>query len=355
MGAVEISRLRLRYVCDINLALLCCRDPASDVSDVDLNQDPKVIEIPEKHSVAEFSNALAFLPFGKKIFVLCEAFGAFYLEVISDCSGIEQSKEKQRDSQYLDALQIHHNNRTMNPATIQTRLYILVPFSCKDYNSNDSSMGVLRVCDQLYNCLFGQHLNLANSAILLIVQSGGMIHWLPLCGSPSESDVLDGSSAGLVNGTNVLCDLEQDVVGVFSCTINASKSTNRGKSLPPQSVLLLIGRKGLVMIINRELRDGNLMPGFQRCLVPGPVVCCDVSAAVLFYSTGSDLLHVDLHEVLADSKGCGMVQHLKTKSFNICNIVALSICMRETASEYDCCIIVLCFLFNSLIFQRCSF
>lgn len=321
------------------------------MSGIDLDQDPRVTEISDKHSVAEFSNALAFLAFRKKIFVLCEAFGTLYLEVISDSSEIKQSTEEQKSFQHLDAHRSQNNNGAISTSTIQPQLYILVPFSYKDCDSNGFTIGVLRVCDQLYNCLFGRHSNLKNAEILLIVQPGGLIHWLPLCGFPSESD---GASASSINGANVLCDLEQDVIGVFSYTINDSKSTNRGKSLPPQSVLLLIGCQGSVLTIRCESRDGVLMPAFQRCLIPGPVVCCDVSAVALFYSTGQDLLHVDLGELFADSKQSGVVQHLKTKSFNIRNIVALSICVREIASEYDSCICFCVSSFLIVLFQGCS-
>ncbi|KAF1374081.1 hypothetical protein PFLUV_G00245550 [Perca fluviatilis] len=176
----------------------------------------------------------------------------------------------------------------------------------------------------LFKLLFGVDAALAKSPVILCGLPDGCLCFLPLR--------LPGSRL------RVLRSLEQPVVFV-----GASVVMERGPG--HAQCLVAVGELGKVVLIKTDKggsEGGGNRTGFIEGCVPGPVMCGCVDKNCLYYSTGSDLLVLDLSEGLSRREGQEKDEETSRKteaalqsptSLNVCRVAALAEPTCNTAGE----------------------
>ncbi|XP_053269731.1 Fanconi anemia core complex-associated protein 100 [Pleuronectes platessa] len=174
----------------------------------------------------------------------------------------------------------------------------------------------------LFKLLFGIDAALAKSPVILFGLPDGRLCFLPLR--------LPGSRL------RVLHSLEQPVVFVGASVV---KETDPGHA----QCLVAMGEQGRVVLmkaINGGSEGVGCTAGFIEACVPGPVVCGSVDQHHLYYSTGSDLLLLDLSEGSSGREGQEREEETSSKtpaalqsptSLNVCGVMALAAPERNTA------------------------
>ncbi|XP_041819124.1 Fanconi anemia core complex-associated protein 100 isoform X1 [Chelmon rostratus] len=174
--------------------------------------------------------------------------------------------------------------------------------------------GHFRLEPVLFKLLFGIDAALAKSPVILCGLPDGRLCFLPLR--------LPGSRL------RVLHSLEQPVVFVGASVVT---ETGPGHA----QCLVAVGELGRVVLIKTEKGGpegaGNIAAFIERC-VPGPVMCGCVDKNCLYYSTGSDLLVLDLEGSAGRE---GQERDVETSrntecalqsptSLNVCRVIALA-------------------------------
>lgn len=278
---------------------------------------------------AKVADAVAVFAFRRKTFVLSKAFALYRLQTFSEKSRDEDTKQLQSSKRDFPS-----NNETpdcpkatsSNACSVQ--VHILLPLSCKPSDFDESLENIYIVNDNLYNCLFGRELNVTDSAVVLIVEFGGIIRWLPL-------DTFESYRLGQKFSVgNVLCDLEQEVIGLFVVSSKSEKARDgHFEAIVPRSVLVVVGVEGLILVIGSDQRDGRLTATYTRHLIPGPVCCCDLSDFEFFASTGCEILQADFRCLVVNEKNTEAPFQLKTRSYSIYNVSALIVDKDTLPSE----------------------
>ncbi|KAK9530606.1 hypothetical protein VZT92_012097 [Zoarces viviparus] len=175
----------------------------------------------------------------------------------------------------------------------------------------------------LFKLLFGIDAALAKSPVVLCGLPDGRLCFLPL--RPPGSRL------------RVLHSLEQPVVFVGASGV---METGPGHA----QCLVAVGEQGRVVLIKSDKGGseggGNRTVFIEGC-VPGPVMCGCVDQKRLYYSTGSDLLVLDLSAVSSEGEGQQMMGTSSTTdaalqsptSLNVCRVVALAEPTCNTAGE----------------------
>lgn len=167
----------------------------------------------------------------------------------------------------------------------------------------------------LFKLLFGIDTALLKSPVILCGLPDGRLCFIPIR--------LPGSKL------RVLHSLEQPVVYVGASVV---METGPGHA----QCLVAVGQQGKVVLIMTEgggSEEGGMRAGFTEGCVAGPVVCACVHKHCLYYSTGSDLLALDLSEGSfgrteqardeeASSKRAAALQ--TPTSLNVCRVVTLA-------------------------------
>ncbi|XP_037611932.1 Fanconi anemia core complex-associated protein 100 isoform X1 [Sebastes umbrosus] len=176
----------------------------------------------------------------------------------------------------------------------------------------------------LFKLLFGIDAALAKSPVILCGLPDGCLCFLPLR--------LPGSRL------RVLHSLEQPVVFVGASVVT---ETGPGHA----QCLVAVGELGRVVLIKTDKggsEGGGSRAGFIEGCVPGPVTCGCVDRNGLYYSTGSDLLVLDLSEGSSRREGQEKDEETPSKrdaalqsptGLNVCRVVALAQPTRNTAGE----------------------
>ncbi|XP_070708074.1 Fanconi anemia core complex-associated protein 100 [Pempheris klunzingeri] len=166
----------------------------------------------------------------------------------------------------------------------------------------------------LFKLLFGIDAALAKSPVILCGLPDGCLCFLPLH--------LPGSRL------RVLHSLEQPVVFVGASVVI---ETCPGYA----QCLVAVGELGRVVLMKTDRggpdRGDNIAGFIERC-VPGPVMCGCVDKKYLYYSTGSDLLVLNLSEGSSRSESQERVEETSSKisapqspiSLNVCRVIALA-------------------------------
>ncbi|KAM3591918.1 uncharacterized protein V6R79_009476 [Siganus canaliculatus] len=184
-----------------------------------------------------------------------------------------------------------------------------LPFST---SSSETALTYGHYCLEsvLFKLLFGIDAALAKSPVIMCGLPDGRLCFLPLRLPGSRLQVLHG--------------LEQPVgfIGASSVT-----ETSPGHA----QCLVAVGEKGRVVLIKTNKagpEGGDVTARFtERCL-PGPVMCGYVDKKYLYYSTGSDLLRLDLSE-----GSCERDDALHSPaSLNVCRLMALTELPCESAA-----------------------
>lgn len=189
------------------------------------------------------------------------------------------------------------------------------------------SAGHLRLQPTLFKLLFGIDAALAKSPVVLCGLPDGRLYHLPLHLPASRLRILHSLEQPLV------------FIGLF-----AAEETDAGDA----SALVAVGDMGRVVLIQTE----SAAPGKEDCLarftencVPGPVICGCTHGNFLYYSTGSDLLRLDLSAgscskddpdkyIGTNSRGTDSPQQSPV-SLNVCRVVALAEASCTAAGEHQ--------------------
>ncbi|KAG8009061.1 hypothetical protein GBF38_011659, partial [Nibea albiflora] len=190
------------------------------------------------------------------------------------------------------------------------------PPSSSEATSTD---GQFRLEPALFKLLFGIDAALAKSPVILCGLPDGSLCFLPLR--------LPGSQL------RVLHSLEQPVVFVGACVV---METGPGHA----QCLVAVGELGRVVLIKTDKggpEGGGSIAGFIERCVPGPVMCGCVDKKCLYYSTGSDLLTLDLSqggeerdEEISNKTGAALQS---PASLNVCRVIAVAEPTCNTAGE----------------------
>uniref|UniRef100_A0A3Q0QYJ3 FA core complex associated protein 100 n=1 Tax=Amphilophus citrinellus TaxID=61819 RepID=A0A3Q0QYJ3_AMPCI len=237
-----------------------------------------------------------------------EEFGSFSLPLISAVGcGDAESKRGPRRSSVLICI---HSGDVAAPSSS--------PTSVKSTAAQDH----FHLEPLLFKLLFGVEAALAKSPVILCGLPDGRLCFLPLR--------LPGSRL------RVLHSLEQPV-----CFVGASVVMETGHS----QCLVAAGERGRVVLIKTDKAGAEgegVVSGFTEGCVPGPVACGCVDKSCLYYSTGSDLLQLDLSEGSSgrESKGRGEETSSMTAavlqsptSLNVCRVIALAEPACNTAGD----------------------
>ncbi|XP_054625022.1 Fanconi anemia core complex-associated protein 100 isoform X2 [Dunckerocampus dactyliophorus] len=227
----------------------------------------------------------------ESIFSSYEMLGSFKLPVVSDT--------------------VHHStDKCRRP------LLLCVHSADTDASSDGLSSNHIYLGAILFKLLFGIDAALAKSPVIFCGLPDGR-----LCFTPQR---VPGSQL------KVLHSLEQPVVfvGAFA------------------GCLVAVGEQGRVVLITSQQagpEGGGLRAAFSEVCIPGPVVCACLDGQSLYYSTGSDLLVLDLSlrstggsesakgEVGSSNKRDGALY--QPTSLNVCGVIALVQHASNTAGE----------------------
>uniref|UniRef100_A0A3B3I1L0 FA core complex associated protein 100 n=1 Tax=Oryzias latipes TaxID=8090 RepID=A0A3B3I1L0_ORYLA len=163
----------------------------------------------------------------------------------------------------------------------------------------------------LFKLLFGVDAALAKSPVVIWGLPDGRLCFLPLHLSGSQ--------------IRVLHSLEQPVAFVGASVVS---ETDPGQA----QCLVAVGERGRVVLIRTDRsgpETGGSTAGFAERCVPGPVKCCCVDNNRLYYSTGSDLLTLNL---LGSSGRQDAAVQIPT-SLNVCRVIALAVHTCNEAGE----------------------
>ncbi|XP_061612306.1 Fanconi anemia core complex-associated protein 100 isoform X1 [Phyllopteryx taeniolatus] len=180
---------------------------------------------------------------------------------------------------------------------------------------SSSSLPSGHVCLEpvLFKVLFGIDAALAKSPVIFCGLLDGR-----LCFAAQR---LPGSQL------RVLHSLEQPVVFV---------GASAGTRTDPAECLVALGEQGKVVLVTSKQagpEGGGIVAAFTEVCVPGPVVCACLDKRCLYYSTGSDLLVLDLSQASTGGSEAAMGQAGSQKSasapqnvisLNVCRVIALT-------------------------------
>ncbi|XP_062298544.1 Fanconi anemia core complex-associated protein 100 [Scomber scombrus] len=176
----------------------------------------------------------------------------------------------------------------------------------------------------LFKLLFGIDTALAKSPVVLCGLPDGRLCFLPLR--------LPGSRF------KVLHNLEQPVIFVRASVVMETSERQA-------QCLVAVGEQGRVVLIKADEggpEGRGMIAGFTEGCVPGPVLCACVDKHCLYYSTGSDLLALDLSEGSSGRAVQGRDEDSYSKtvaavqsptSLNVCRVIALAERTYNSAGE----------------------
>nr|XP_046234185.1 Fanconi anemia core complex-associated protein 100 [Scatophagus argus] len=214
--------------------------------------------------------------------------------------------------------------RRMRPVLICVHSSDITPPSSTSLSETSLTEGHFHLESVLFKVLFGIDAALSKSPIILCGMPDGRLCYLPLR--------LPGSRL------QVLHSLEQPVVFVgASCVME----TGPGHA----KCLVAVGKLGRVVLIKMKKEGpeegGSTASFIERC-VPGPVMCGCMDKKCLYYSTGTDLMSLDLSEESSGRKGQEWDEESSSKTYtalqsptslNVCRVITLAEPTCNTAGE----------------------
>lgn len=180
------------------------------------------------------------------------------------------------------------------------------------------SAGHFLLQQTLFKLLFGIDAALAKSPVILCGLPDGRLYHLPLHLPASR--------------LRVLHSLDQPLA-----FIGTAEKTEAGEA----SALVAVGHMGRVVLIRAERPapgKEDYSAGFTETCVPGPVLCGCTHGHFLYYSTGSDLLQLDLSlgSLSKDDPDKHRQSFLQSPiSLNVCRVAALAKASSTAAGEQD--------------------
>lgn len=182
--------------------------------------------------------------------------------------------------------------------------------------------GHLSLQPTLFKLLFGIDAALTKSPVVLCGLPDGRLYHLPLHLPASR--------------LRILHSLEQPLVLLGS---SSAEDTGAGGA----STLVAVGKMGRVVLIRAESAAPgkvNCSTSFTETRVPGPVICGCTHRNFLYYSTGSDLLRLEVSVVGKEDPDKHNENYTdcflqNPVSLNVCRVVALAEASSSAAGERD--------------------
>ncbi|KAE8284408.1 Fanconi anemia core complex-associated protein 100 [Larimichthys crocea] len=294
-------------------------------SPADASSSPVELKISRECLVVPEEGVLSLLPVGSVLLTLSQRDTSWVLTVYnSPNQSASSSCEMLASYSLLQASGVVRNDTEERTGMRRRPVLICVhssdattsPPSSSEATSTD---GQFRLEPVLFKLLFGIDAALAKSPVILCGLPDGCLCFLPLR--------LPGSRL------RVLHSLEQPVVFVGACVV---METGPGHA----QCLVAMGELGRVVLIKTDKggpeRGGSIAGFIERC-VPGPVMCGCVDQKCLYYSTGSDLLTLDLSqggeerdEEISSKTGAALQS---PASLNVCRVIAVAEPTCNTAGE----------------------
>ncbi|XP_054605041.1 Fanconi anemia core complex-associated protein 100 isoform X1 [Nothobranchius furzeri] len=306
-----------RGVYGFNLQLLSHRHQSSSVA---ASSSPDEIDISSEFLVAGADGVSSLLLVGSVLLTLSQS-GASWLLTLY------KRPEQTLPSSYevIGSFCLPLVSPVIQGDAGQTTKSVLNCIHYDDGTPSSSSLGGTdtrssRVCLEpvLFKLLFGVEAALAKSPVILCGLPDGRLCFLPLR--------LPGSQL------RVLHSLEQPVVLVGASVVMETDPRHA-------RCLVVVGEQGRVVLIRTDKADperGGSVAGFTEVCVSGPVECGCVDQSCLYYSTGSDLLMLDLSERSAgreDNERSEEGARQNPTSLNVCRVIALNEPTRCAAGE----------------------
>ncbi|XP_005448206.1 Fanconi anemia core complex-associated protein 100 [Oreochromis niloticus] len=311
----------------VNLQFLLHRDQSSQA---DASSSPAELKISQDCLVVGADEVSSLLLVGSVLLTLCqrdaswlltlyktpkqtastshEEFGSFHLPLVSavDCGAAESNRGPRKTSVLIcihsGYVEASSPSNASAESTVAQDHFHLEPL--------------------LFKLLFGVEAALAKSPVILCGLPDGRLCFLPLR--------LPGSRL------RVLHSLEQPV-----CFVGASVVTETGHA----RCLVAAGERGRVVLIktdNAGSEGGSAVAAFTEGCVPGPVWCGCMDKSCFYYSTGSDLLRLDLSEGSSarenkergeETSGTTAAALQSPSSLNVCRVIALAEPACSTAGD----------------------
>ncbi|KAM7381908.1 hypothetical protein PAMA_012660 [Pampus argenteus] len=196
--------------------------------------------------------------------------------------------------------------------------------SCTSSSEATLTDGHFQLEPVLFKLLFGIDTALAKSPVILCGLPDGRLCFLPLRLPRTR--------------LRVLHSLEQPVIFVRASVV---RETDAGHA----QCLVAMGEQGRVVLI-KAVEGGpegrGMIAGFTEGCVPGPVACACVDKHCVYYSTGTDLLVLDLSEGSSGKEEQGRDEDASNKtvaalqrpiSLNVCRVIALAELTCNSAGE----------------------
>ncbi|XP_042363888.1 Fanconi anemia core complex-associated protein 100 [Plectropomus leopardus] len=307
------------YCVSLQLMLSRAQKPPADASSC-----PPELKISSECLVVAEEGVLSLLLIGSVLLTLSQR-GTSWMLTLYKSSNYETLGSFKRVSGIV------HNDTEGKTETRRTSVLICVhcsdatPPSSPSTSSSEVTLsdGHFRLEPVLFKLLFGIDAALAKSPVVLCGLPDGCLCFFPLR--------LPGSRL------RVLHSLEQPVVFVGASVITEMSAGHA-------QCLVAVGEQGRVVLIQTDKagpEGGGSRTGFIEGCVPGPVMCGYVDKSCLYYSTGSDLLKLDLSEGSSGREGQERDEVTSSKtdaglqsptSLNVCRVVALAEPTYNTAA-----------------------
>ncbi|XP_044034754.1 Fanconi anemia core complex-associated protein 100 isoform X2 [Siniperca chuatsi] len=282
-------------------------------SPANASSSPTELKIPSEFLVVPEEGVLSLLLVGSLLLTVSQRDASWMLTLYNSPNQSESSSYEMLSSFSLPLVSgvVHAGMR--RPALICVHSSDTTPPSSYSTSSSEAMLtnGHVRLEPVLFKLLFGIDAALAKSPVILCGLPDGCLCFLPL--RPPGSRL------------RVLHSLEQPVVFVGASVV---METGPGHA----QCLVAVGELGRVVLIKTDKGGpeggGNIAGFIERC-VPGPVMCGCVDTNCLYYSTGSDLLGLDLSERSSGREGQERVEETGAAlqspiSLNVCRVIALA-------------------------------
>ncbi|XP_070783786.1 Fanconi anemia core complex-associated protein 100 [Enoplosus armatus] len=210
-----------------------------------------------------------------------------------------------------------HAGMRRRPVLICVHSSDTAPPSSSSTSSLEATLthGQVRLEPVLFKLLFGIDAALAKSPVILCGLPDGCLCFLPLRPPGSRPRVLH--------------NLEQPVVFVGASVVVETGPAHA-------QCLVAVGERGRMVLIKTDKGGpdggGNVAGFIERC-VSGPVMCGCMDKSCLYYSTGSDLLGLNLSEGSSGKENQERDEESSSKtddalqtptSLNVCRVIALA-------------------------------
>ncbi|XP_035469848.2 Fanconi anemia core complex-associated protein 100 [Scophthalmus maximus] len=296
-------------------------------SPADACSGPAEVKVPSEFLVVEQESVSSLLLVGSVLLVLSQRDASWLLSLYKTAKEAQCSSYEMLSSFSLPLVSSGDTEGTgMRRRPVLTCVHSGEPKSQSSSSASSSTLADshFQLDPVLFKLLFGIEAALAKSPVVLCGLPDGRLCFLPLR--------LPGARL------RVLHSLEEPVAFVG---LSVVEETCPGHA----KCLVVVGEQGRVVLMKTVKggpEGGGTTAGFIEACVAGPVVCGSVDKHRLYYSTGSDLLVLDLsvgpsgresRERDDDTSSPTAAALTRPNSLNVCRVMALAAPAHNNAGE----------------------